>query len=86
MIDILLRIAATWLIAYSLVHLDGPLNVFKWIREHIPHGGLLSCIVCTATWIGVIVMLMPDGALLQGFGVAGVALWVHKYSGWSYNA
>lgn len=115
-IDLLLRIGATWLLAYSLTALDGPGGVFEWIREHVYHGrygetvvahghiekdgqpvrdheytlpdrtGLLDCIICTSTWVGVIVMLAPDGVLLQGFGVAGLAMFIHSYSGWKYSA
>lgn len=86
LIDLLLRIGATWLLAYSFTQLDGPGDVFKLAREKLPHAKLLDCIICTATWVGVIVMLAPDGVLLQGFGVAGLGMWLHSYTGWKYSA
>ncbi len=73
----------------------------RWLQYHVWNEGepkatappdvkyenndLLDCIVCTATWIGVIVMLAPDGVLLQGFGVAGIAMFIHSYTGWKYS-
>lgn len=55
-------------------------------RYQVKIGGLFDCIICTATWVGVIVMLVPDGAVLQGFGIAGIAMFLHSYSGWkSYS-
>lgn len=106
-IDLLLRIGATWLLAYSFTQLGGPLNIFLRARERragrwhgrfsifefdengkntgnikITREGILDCIICTATWIGVIVMLAPDGVLLQGFGIAGLGMMLHSYTGW----
>lgn len=115
--DLILRIAATWLLAYSFTSLDGPGAVFarmrewrkgKWhgrhggdfvivsfesgtqttheVKRDPPRNGLLDCIVCFSAYVGLLVMLAPDGVLLQGFGVAGVAMWAHSYMGWkSYS-
>lgn len=83
-IDLLIRVGTVWLLAYAIVNTDGPFGVFERLRKLDP-SGLTICIICTATWVGVIVMLAPDGVLLRGLGVAGLALWAHKYSGWSYN-
>lgn len=79
--DLLLRVGCTWLLAYAIVHTHGPFNLFERLRKLDP-SGLTACILCTATWIGVIVMLAPDGVLLQGFGVAGLAMFLHSYTGW----
>lgn len=111
--DLLTISAATWWVSYVLTSSDGPLDVFKRLREWRSgrwHGrskayyklpdtdtqygaagykdriGLLDCIICTSIWIAVVFTLAPMGWVTQAAAVAGVALWVHGFTGWKYSA
>lgn len=50
-----------------------------------PVSGLLDCIICTAIWVGVVFTLAPHGWLTDASAVAGVALFLHSYTGWRSN-
>ena len=80
--ELLTLSAASWYIAYALTATHGPFNVFLWIREHIPLGGLTSCIICLAPWVAAALYLLHIDALTNVLAIAGVALWAHSYSNW----
>ena len=47
--------------------------------------GLLDCIVCLSIWVAMALVLVTHHSILEGFAVAGVALWIHGYTGWRFG-
>lgn len=47
--------------------------------------GLLDCIICLAPYVALVLVLIGANVVTDAFAVAGVALWVHSYSGWRMN-
>jgi hypothetical protein len=80
--DLLKLSAATWAICYMVTKTSGPFNVFEWIREHLPLGGLTACIICLSIWVSLALLLIGANIVTDAFAVAGVALWAHAYSSW----
>jgi hypothetical protein len=77
-----------WYIAYALIKTDGPAKIFARLRAVTTFFGLLECIVCLSIWTSALgyVLLQSPFALIVYFGAgAGLALWGHKYTGWSYD-
>lgn len=83
--DLLTIAAAVWYVSYVITSSDGPFDVFKHLRTRLPLGGLTACIICTSIWVAIVFTLAPIGWITQAAAVAGIALWVHNYSGWKYN-
>lgn len=87
-IELLILAAFSWRLAYMLVKEIGPWRVFERIRARITLGGLLECIMCTSVWtaaLGYALITTPLVPLVYIGAVSGVALWAHKYTGWSYD-
>lgn len=80
--DVLYYSAAAWYIAYVVTSSAGPFNVFVWIREHLPLGGLTSCIICLMIWTALALRLIGHNIVTDALAVAGVALWLHSFTGW----
>lgn len=83
----LLRLAlATWYVAYVVTKSDGPFKVFAFIRQHLPLGGLTTCIICLSVWAAAALYLLIPFApgVLDVLAIAGGALMLHAYSGWRY--
>jgi len=80
--DLIRLAAATWYIAYAVSNTAGPFSVFVWIREHLPLGGLTACIICLSVWVAWALLAVGANFIVDGFAVAGVALWIHAYSNW----
>lgn len=57
-LDLLLLILATWRLTSLLVQEAGPFRVFQWMREHIPHGGLLECVWCCSVWCAALLYIV----------------------------
>lgn len=76
--------AATWYIAYAVTKTHGPFGVFVWLRDHMPLGGLTTCIVCLTLWVALIISWIMIGYvdIIQCAAIAGGALWLHGYTGW----
>lgn len=79
------RAIAAWFITYLLVKTDAPFGLFKRLRAGAWHGGMLDCVFCTGFWVGLICALVPDGWLLHGFTVGGLALLLHGFSQWRHS-
>lgn len=76
---------ATWAIAFMVSNTSGPFHAFEWVRNHLPLGGLTSCIICLSPWIAVALWLLPDGIVIWALAAAGLALMLHSYVGWRFN-
>lgn len=48
----------------------------------INNDGLFDCIVCTMFWVAQVAAFVTGHSILDGLAVAGIALWIHSYSGW----
>jgi hypothetical protein len=84
--DLLILILATWYAAYSVANKGGPWNVFGWLRQHVPLGGLTTCIVCLSFWFGVAFYLLSITVLapvVYPFAAAGGAILLYRYTGGS---
>lgn len=82
--DFTLLVLATWYSAYIIATKGGPFNVFGWLREHFPLGGLTTCIVCLAVWCGAvfyICLITPLAPIVYPFAAAGGAVLLYRYTG-----
>ena len=84
-IELITLSAATWYIAYAVTSTHGPFGMFESIREYLPLGGLTACIICLSLWIAMALVLVTHHSILEGFAVAGMALWIHGYTGWRFG-
>lgn len=86
---LIIQALAVWYISYAITNTHGIFGVFVFIREHDPIH-LTTCIVCTALWVSVAIsVLMAVGGVgslgvVETIAAAGLAMLVHKYSGWGY--
>lgn len=74
--------AASWYIAFAVTSTSGPFHVFEWVREHLPLGGLTTCIICLMIWVALILRLIGSNVVTDALAIAGLALWIHAYSNW----
>lgn len=52
----------------------------------VQNDGLLDCIICLSVWVAfALCMLRGHNDLIDAAAVAGLALWIHAWSGWRYN-
>lgn len=84
--DLLILTAATLYLAEVISSKSGPGNIFGWLRERAPLGGLTACVWCLAPWIALILMLVylfvPYGIYgVQVLAIAGAALMLRSYTG-----
>lgn len=89
LLDLLTLALATWYAAEAITHQSGPFGVFVWVREHLPLGGLTSCIICASFWVALVLAVVhwciaPVGTYV--LAAAGLALMLRSYSGVSYGA
>jgi hypothetical protein len=83
--DLIVLALATMYAAHAITSTDGPFFVFLKLRERTRHvlKGLLDCIVCTAFWVALVLLLLYG--IAPGFiwvlAVAGAALAVRTYTG-----
>lgn len=76
---------ATWYLSYAVTSSDCPFGLCKRIREAIPLGGLLTCIVCLSLWVGIALALLTGQPIVNGIGAAGLACLLHSYTGWKHG-
>lgn len=85
-LDIAILLLATLYLAEAITAKDGPFGAFRWIRQHLPLGGLTACVWCLAPWLAALLLavylLVPYGhyAVLP-FALAGGALALRSYTG-----
>lgn len=83
-LDLLVLSLATLYAAHAITHTHGAFGMFAWVREHLPLGGLTTCIVCMAIWCAAFfwVLLQTDfRPLCYVFAVAGGAVLAAQYTG-----
>lgn len=85
-IDLLILTLATLYLAEAVTAKSGPFGVFAWLRQHLPLGGLTTCVWCLAPWLAAILLLIllfvPYGAyLITPFALAGAALALRSFTG-----
>lgn len=83
--DLLKLSAASWYLAYIVTSSAGPFDVFVWVREHLPLGGLTSCIICLMVWCAVflyIFTILQITPVVDVLAIAGLALWAHSWTNW----
>lgn len=84
MLDLLIITLATFYAAHAVTNTSGPFHVFLWLREHIPHGKLLSCFVCAAPWFALLFALLMTTSfvfLTEWFALAGAAVFLWRFTG-----
>lgn len=47
--------------------------------------GLLDCIVCFAPWVALVLLIAPDGMIVNALAIAGGALLLHSFTGWRFG-
>jgi hypothetical protein len=47
--------------------------------------GLLDCIICLMVWAALILSLIGRNVVTDALAIAGVALWLHGFTGWRLN-
>lgn len=55
------------------------------IGKRSNHDGLLDCIICTAIWVALVLRLMGHNLVVDACAIAGIALWLHGFTGWRLN-
>ncbi len=85
LLELLTYAASAWYVSYAVVNTSGPFKVFEWLRATFPLGGLTSCIICLSVWVALVLRLIGANVVTDALAIAGVALWIHSYSGWRHN-
>ena len=84
-IELLTYAASAWYVSYAVVNTDGPFGIFKWLRAHLPLGGLTTCIICLSVWVALALRLIGANVVTDALAIAGVALWIHGFTSWRMN-
>lgn len=82
--DLLIIGMATLYAAYALTKTHGAFGMFTWIREHLPLGGMTTCIVCAAFWFALLFVALwytPFQPIVYPFAAAGMAVFAGQYTG-----
>lgn len=80
-----LYVMAVYFVAYSIARLDGPFDLFSWLRGHIdPNqrtwiGRGLNCPICLSFWIAMIGALMIGATWLEWLACCGVIIPINKW-------
>ena len=83
-LDLLIVALATFYVAYAVSWSHGPWNVFVWLREHLPLGGLTACLVCLAPWLAAlfyVLMFTPLYVAVNVLAIAGTSVLLWRYTG-----
>ncbi len=85
-LDLLILALSTFYASYAISSTHGPFGAFAWLREHLPLGGLTSCIVCLSVWLAAafyLLMLTPLSPVVVVLAIAGASVFVYRYTGGS---
>lgn len=83
--DWLYYAAAAWFLTYAVTKTHGPFGVFEGLRRWLPLGGLTSCIICLMVWVALALRLLGASVVVDACAIAGVALWLHSFTGWRHD-
>jgi len=54
--------------------------------DYIPnHDGLLDCIICLMPYVALVMRLVGANVVMDALAIAGVALWLHGFTGWRHD-
>jgi hypothetical protein len=56
------------------------------VENEIQKDGLLDCIICLMPWVALILYLIGVNVVTSALAIAGLALWLHGYSGWRHTS
>ena len=87
--DLIVLTLATFYLAHAVTASDGPIRAFAHLREHLPLGGLTTCLVCLSVWLALAlyaVLQTPLAWLVQAIAPAGAAVLLWRYTGGSHIA
>ena len=79
-IDLIMITSATWYITFCLVHLPGPLDIFKYLRGWFH---IMTCIYCLSLWIGLVFyafVYVGYTDIVYVFGIVGAG---HLFASWT---
>lgn len=87
LLELIIMSCAVWYVSFILTQSDGPLGVFKGVREQ-PQLAILKCIYCTSFWIAIAFYLMLYNELEQVvhiFAICGAAHMLASFTGANYG-
>lgn len=86
-LDILLWFLSTFYLSHAITNTSGPFQAFSWARTHIPHGGLLSCIVCIAPYIAALLLLSYQftSIIIYICAAAGASVLAYRWTGGAHT-
>lgn len=61
---------------------DGRATMAAYTPEH---NGLLDCIICLMPYVALVLRLIGQHVLIDALAIAGVALWLHGFTGWRHD-
>ncbi len=82
--DLLILALATLYSAYALTKTHGPFGMFVALRNHLPLGGLTTCMTCAAFWLALLFWALwqtPVQPAVMVFAAAGGAVFLAQYVG-----
>lgn len=88
-LDLLLTGLAAFYVSYAISNTSGPFHVFDWLKEHVPLGGLTSCIICLSPWSGALfywLLTTPAAWIVWVFAGAGFSVFVYRYTGGQHTS
>lgn len=74
----LLSILSVWVISYVLVNLDGPFELFSYIRRSTEQIGIFECLPCISFWVSLILIFFLPFHLWAFLGIWGGAVLIDK--------
>lgn len=87
-LNLLILALFAWRLAYMLVKEAGPFDIFTRLRAVTTLGDLLICVNCLSVWtalLGYVLLTTPLAPIVYVGAASGLALWGHKYTGWSFD-
>ena len=82
--DLLVIALATCYWAYAVTKTHGAFHLFSRLRERVTLGGLTSCPICAAFWLGIgfyALMTTPIRPLVEISAAVGLATAIGFYTG-----
>jgi len=83
--DLSVAMLAVYFVAFSIARLDGPFDVFTWLRGHVDPsqrtwlGRGLNCPICLSFWIGAVVSLVIGATWPEWLGMCGAIVLINKW-------
>lgn len=85
-LNLLILGLATWRLAYMLTGKEkGPYQILERLRKQTFFVHVLACIKCTSVWVAPILWVLlftPLWVLVWWLAIGGLALMLHRYTGY----